>query len=506
MSGLKKRMRKTMRKFGKKAWATFLGPKEEGFAIVIVLVALTMLSILGAASLLLMVSTLQGAVNARPEDKAFQVAESALYLAHAKIVNNEITGGTTYSYSGELLGGSYQLEIQPVAGTYNYIVTATGSYVERGTTYRRRIREEVIYSGLQAFDVMKNYLLFAGNDVNIRADETINAGAPITINAGGGGSLGGGIRAERDVNINVTPIVSLGDGLTINGDIEAKRKLYVHVGPRWFGSVNARLYGNIKTGDKSTGQKGTVELWADGVARLFPPAFSLAYIYAATTGAINWNLYAGTLIKTVDKLFGWYLGAIYTPPGAPIQQAACDKVYVPEPNFEYYRALAQQQGNFFIGDKTFSGNLSTLGTSSLTVIYCTGNITLNGVTWDMPNMKGIFVCEGGFTVNNFLQFNSNSKFQVISKGDITFNNDWSFLGLGSTNEYFFWAGRDINVDLGMFNNQYCQMTALRDINIFSSENLFASCTINYRAPDVDVAGFPIELTVINWREIPLEGN
>ncbi|MDI6872834.1 hypothetical protein [Candidatus Solincola sp.] len=504
MNGIKKRARKVMRRLGKKAWATFLGPKDEGFAIVIVLVALTMLSILGAASLLLMVSALQGAVNARPEDKAFQVAESALYLAHAKIVNNEITGGTVYTYSGELLGGSYQLEIQPVAGTYNYIVTATGSYVERGTTYRRRIREEVIYSGLQAFDVMKNYLLFAGNDVNIRADETINAGAPITINAGGGGSLGGGIRAERDVNITVTPVVSLGDGLTINGDIEAKRKLYVHVGPRWFGSVNARLYGNIKTGDKSTGQKGTVELWADGIAQLFPPAFSLAYIYAATTGSINWSLYAGTLIKTVDKLFGWDLGAIYTPPGAPIQQAACDKVYVPEPNFEYYRALAQQQGNFFIGDKTFSGNLSTYGTSSVTVIYCTGNLTLNGVAWDVPNMKGIFVCEGSFTANNRLQFNSNSKFQVISKGDITFNNDWSFLGWGSTNEYFFWAGKDINVDLGMFNNQYCQMTALHDINIFSSENLFATCTINYRAPDVDVAGFPIELTVINWREISLD--
>ncbi len=495
------------RRLGKRAWATFLGPKEEGFAIVIVLVALTMLSILGAASLLLMVSALQGAVNARPEDRAFQIAESALYLAHAKIVNNEVTGGTTKTYSGDLLGGSYDLEIQPVAGTYNYIVTATGCYPKKGTGttyYRRKIREEVIYSGLQAFDVMKNYLLFAGNDITIRADEAINAGAPITINAGGGGSLGGGIRAERDVNIIVTPIVSLGDGLTINGDIEAKRKLYVHVGPRWFGTVNARLYGNIRTGDKSTGQNGTVELWADGIAQLFPPAFSLAYIYAATTGSIHWSLYAGTLVKTVDKLFGWDLGAIYTPPGAPIKQAACEKVYVPEPNFEYYRALAQQQGNFFTGNKTLSGNLSTYGRSSVTVIYCTGNLTLNGFTWDVPNMKGIFVCEGNFTSNNYLQFNSNSKFQVISKGNITFNNDWSFLGLGSTNEYFFWAGNDINVDLGMFANQYCQMTALHDINIFSSENLFATCTINYRAPDVDVAGFPIELTVINWRELPLE--
>lgn len=179
-------------------------------------------------------------------------------------------------------------------------------------------------------------------------------------------------------------------------------------------------------------------------------------------------------------------------------------MYIPEPNFEYYRALAQEQGNFYVGNKTFSGNLSTLGTSSMTVIYCTGNLTLNGIVWDMPNMKGIFVCEGDFTANNYLQFASASKFQAISRGNITFNNNWSFLGLGSTNEYFYWAGNDINVDLGMFNNQYCQMTALHDINIFSSENLFATCTINYRAPDVDVAGFPIKLTVSNWRELPVE--
>jgi type II secretory pathway pseudopilin PulG len=474
---------------------------EKGFAIIIVLVALAMLSVLGAASLLLVVSSLEGAVNVKPEDKAFQIAESAVYLAHAKIVNDEVSGETV-TESGSLLGGSYQLEIDPVEGTYNYIVTSIGSYQQGGVTYRRGIRETVTYSGLQAFDVIKNYLFYAGNDINLTVDEVINAGAPITINCGSGGDIGGGMRAERDINIIVRPDLSLGDGLTINGDIEAKRKLYVRAAPQWFGGINVRLYGNIKTGDAVAGTDGEVELWVDGQARLFPPAFSWANIYAATTGSINWDLYTGTLTERINQLFGWDLGSIYT--GNVIDEPACQRVYVPEPNFEYYRALAQDQGNFFLGDKTLSGNLGDYGTSSVTVIYCTGDLTVNGLTWDQPDMKGILVCEGDFTANSTLQFNKNSQFQVIAGGNATFNNDWSFLGWSSTNEYFFWAGNDVNIDLGMFADQYCQITAQHDINIFSSENLFSMCTVNYRAPDVDVAGFPIDLTVRNWREISPE--
>ena len=115
---------------------------EEGFAIVVVLVALLMLSVLGAASLLLMVSSMQGMANMRPEDRAFQVAESGLYVAHSKIVNNEITGVT--NEAGSLLGGDYAVNITPKTGSAtDYIITSEGAYVDGGTTYRRKIQEEV---------------------------------------------------------------------------------------------------------------------------------------------------------------------------------------------------------------------------------------------------------------------------------------------------------------------------------------------------------------------------
>lgn len=482
------------RKCWKKGEGRNADAAEKGFAMVMVLVALTMLAILGAASLLLMVSSMEGVGNKKPEDRAFQIAESALYVAHARIVNEDIPPSVQQPIQGSLLGGDYRIWIEKTS-LYDYTVTAEGLYRHQGRTFRRKLREDVYYSGTQAFDVLRNYLIFAGNDVNISCDEFLNANIPIRFN--------GNIRAQRDVNIENRPIVSLGDGFTVNGNVEARRKIYLRVAPRFFGELTVRYYGDMKTGDKKTNSPGTTEIWVDGQASLFPPAFSWARVYAATTGSRNWNIYTGTLIKRINQLFGWDLGAIYT--GNVVNQPGCDEVYIPEPNYEYYRALAQEQGNYFVGNKTLSGNLGSYGTSSVTVFYVTGNLTINGFAWNQPNMKGIFVCEGNVTVNNNLQFWNNSKFQVIAKGNITFNNDWTFLSLASTNEFFFYAGGDVTVDLRMFGGQKCQITALRNVNIYSSENAFSFAELNYMAPDIDVAAFPIKLTVRNWREVPSEG-
>lgn len=460
-----------------------LTAREEGFAIVLVLIALFMLSVLGAASLLLMVSSLEGVVNMKPEDKAFQVADSAVYIAHAKIVNNEVTGTTIQS--GSLLGGEYTITIQPVPGSsVEYVVTSEGSYERDGITYRRKIQENVLFHGPQAFDSMRNYLFFAGRDLNIDASELINIGAPITMN--------GNMRAQRNVSIRCRPGASLGTGLTINGDVEGKEQVSVEAAP-FIGGVRVNLYGDIKTGDATDPtSQGIVNLTTRGWL------IGAGIIYAATTGSVDYDIYRTSLVERMDGPWD----RIYK--GNEINGRGVEDLYIPEPNFEYYKALAEDQGNYHEGNYTLSGNLGNYGTSSVTVIYCTGDMTLNGLAWDQPEMKGVFVCEGDFTANSNLQFQSDSKFQVIAGGDVTFNNDWSFLGAGSTNEYFFWAGNDAFIDLGMFAEQRLHVSAMRDINVFSSENLFANCTVNYNPPDVDVVGFPIDLTVTDWKELSSE--
>jgi hypothetical protein len=454
---------------------------EEGFAIVVVLVALLMLSVLGAASLLLMVSSMKGMANMRPEDRAFQVAESGLYIAHSKIVNNEVLG--TVNTEGSILGGDYSVTIQPKAGSAtDYVIVSEGAYMEAGTTYRRKIQEEVYYSGVQAFDAMRNYLFFAGRDLNINCSELINIGVPISLN--------GNIRAEEDVYIRVRPGASLGDGLTINGDVEGRRSVTVEAAP-FIGGVRVNIYGDIRAGD-------ALDPTSQGVVNLITRGWLIGagIIYAATTGAYNWDIYRTSLVETKEGIWD----RIYK--GNQIAQRGVEDIYVPEPNFDYYKAIAIDQGNYFEGNTTLSGNLGSYAVSTITVIYCAGNLTLNGFAWNQPDMAGVMVCEGQFTANSTLQFMDNSKWQVIAAGDIRFNNDWSFLGAGSSNEYFFWSGNDAYVDLGMFADQRLQVTALRDVNVFSNENLFAMCRVTYRTPDIDVAGFPIDIAITNWKELP----
>lgn len=462
--------------------------REGGFAMVIVLVALLMLSVLGAASLLLMVSSLQGAVNMRPEDRAFQVAEAGLYIAHAKIVNNEVE--TTVTAPGSILGGDYNITVSPKAGSpTEYTIVSEGTYEESGKTYRRKLQEEVYYSGDQAYDAMRNYLFFAGRDFSMTASELINLNVPITIN--------GNIRAERNVSIVNRPVLSLGDGFTVNGNVEGKQSVYIETAPGFLGTLRTRIYGDIKTGDiTNPSSTGLVSLRTRGWL------LATADLYAATTGGTNWNIYRTSLTEQADGPWDDILK------GNQIAGQGVDKVYVPEPNFDYYKAIAIDQGNYFEipagTTKTLSGDLGSYGASSITVIYCTGNLTLNGFAWNQPSMKGILVCEGNFTANSTLQFAGSSKFQVIAGGDITFNNNWNFSGNWASNEFFFWAGNDAFVDMGMFSDQRLQVTALRDIIVSSRGELFSTCRINYKTPDIDIAGFPIDLTVTNWKELPSE--
>lgn len=466
----------------------FFRPGEAGFAMIAVLVALLMLSVLGAASLMLMVSSMKGIENMRPEQRAFQIAESGLYVAHAKIVNNEVKGPVTAS--GSFLGGNYSISVNLKGGSpTDYIVTSEGSYEKDGKVYRRKIQEEVYYSGDQAFDAMRNYLFFAGRDINLNATEGLNLNIPVNID----GNTRSAMRAERNVNINVRPYISAGDGLIINGDVEGKNSVNVTADPV-VGGVNVHINGNVKTGDAlNPATVGSLNFTARGDWVLF------FYIRSVINAALTANLYS---VNAPNITKGSSDDQVNL--GPRISQRGVGRVYIPEPNFDYYKAIAIEQGNYYEGNLTLSGNLSGVGGSSGTVYYCTGNMTLNGFAWVQPNMKGVFVCEGNFVANQTLQFANGSRFQVIAKGNATFNNNWSFGSDRSSNHFFFWAGNDAFIDLAMFASQKLQVTALRDVNISSNGELFSTCSISYNTPDIDVAGFPIKLTVTNWKELPSE--
>lgn len=466
------------------------GSREEGFTLVVALITMLMLSVLGAMSLLLMVSALTGAVNNKPEDRAFQIAKAGINVAHTKIVGHEIPG-EGYSVTGEVMGGEYSVEVTSLGG-YDYLITSSSLYMESGTAYRRTIQEKAAYSAERSFDALRNYVLYAGRNLTIDVNQDIPNAIPITFN--------GNIRAEKGVYINCTPKVRLEDGLTINGNVEGKETVSVLAAPGGTGNqvVAVNLYGDIKTGDlNNPTSSGVVTLRTEGGGN------SSGRINAAIGGAKVWNIYATSLStqKSGAK------DIINT--GNTINQVGVEKVHPPQPDFDYYRILAMDQGNYFLGDKTVTGDLGPMGYSSVTVIYCTGNLTLENVNWNEPDMKGIFVCEGDFKTNttSTLKFESSSVFQVVANGDVLFNNKWQFPKGGATSEFFFWAGNDAYIELAMFAEQLLQVSAMRDILVKSTKSPQApgvECVINYRAPDVDVAAWPIDIKITDWRELPSE--
>jgi hypothetical protein len=463
--------------------------REEGFTLVVALISLLMLSVLGAMSLLLMVSAMHGVVNSKPEERAFQIAKGGLNVAHTKIVGHEIPSGG-YSVSGDLMGGEYAVEVTSLGG-YDYLITSSGLYDDNGTIYRRTIQEKAAYSAERSFDALRNYLLYAGRNLYIDINDDIPNAIPITLN--------GNIRAEQNMVINCTPGVRLEDGLTVNGNVEAKESLSVLARPGGTGTsqiVTVNLYGDIKTGDLNDASgAGAVSLTTEGGGN------SSGRINAAFGGAKIWNIYATSLATqstgTKDIL----------NTGNHLSQPGVDKVHPPQPDLDYYKILAMDQGNYYVGNKTVTGDLGPMGYSSVTVIYCTGDMTLENVNWNEPDLKGIFVCEGNFSSNttSTLKFENSSIFQVVAGGDVTFSNKWQFPKGGATSEFFFWAGNDAHIELAMFAEQLLQVSAMRDVYLVSTKSPQApgvQCTVNYRAPDVDVAAWPIDIRVTDWRELP----
>ncbi len=481
------------------------GQAEGGFAMVLVLIAITVLAILGALAMLLAASTLSGVVNMRPEDRAFQIADSACAIAHAKIVNQDIEGGYYRVPQGSepppsLLGGTYEITI--TGATPYWTVTAKGTYVSGGVTYQRKIQETVVFYGSQAFDVMKHYILFAGNDLTINCDEWINLWNPIKIN--------GNIRANHNLTLNVRPgIYGVGEALTVNGDVEGVNRVDLIVNPQMWGSLTnptkLTVSGTVKSGDAQKGVGGYVRAYAGGdldLGRLIFKGADLQF------GAVQSPQY-------LPEPDDWIFKFLFTDfiirrirPRTFTSMRACQPVYIPEANFEYFKLLAIDQGPShynLTGDLTISGNMSSYGSSSMTVFYAKGNITLNGFAWDVANTKAVFVCEGNFTSNSTLRFpNANSQFQVICKGNAYFNNSWDFSFGASSEDVFCWAGNDIYLHLGAFCGENIQFTAMHNIVVSSTSNLFSNASINYRAPDIDVTGFPIDVMVNEWKELPAE--
>ncbi len=514
---------------------------ETGFVMIVVLVALLMISVLGASTLLLMVSSMRGVVNMNPEQRAFQVAEAGLYVGHTKIVTNKVASETRAN--GSVLGGNYSVKIEPavisqsplVLSQTDFTVTSLGSCVKDGTTYRRKLQESVYYSGEQAYDAMRNYMFFAGRNLTAYVPADLN-NYPITIN--------GNMRAENDLKLINYCRASTWDYIVVNGSVEAGNSVQIEAGgtdyyanqsyfdktpnPKDSKGMNVMVYGDIKAGSvENTDTDGSVSLYAwSGLATESQGKYvyvreghtnnytaGISSIFAATDGASN-----------IDKIYTSTADNLYVtmpnPPGhdkiyqgTHEAQRTVQKVYIPQPNFEYYKAMARDQSSasdphFFdvgsTGTATLPATILKSGISSMSVFYSTGNMKLSDSVWAQPQTNALFVCEGTFTAQGVYETKTDCKFQVVAGGDVNMLNDQSNRNSDpSTDVYFFYAKRDVNMSMTHFNQNNMQATALRDINLVADDT-FSYATFNYQAPQVDISGWPIDVTVRDWKELPVD--
>jgi hypothetical protein len=507
---------------------------EAGFIMIVVLVALLMLSVLGASTLLLMVSSAKGILSMSPEQRAFQAAEAGLYVGHTKIVTNMV--GTGAAINDSILGGYYYMKVEPkeVGSTTDFIVTSLGVCEKDGVTYRRKLQESVYYSGEQAFDALRNYLFFAGHNLYGNFPGQQN-NYPITIN--------GNIRAENDLRIVNYCYESTWDYLVINGSVEAGNSINLEAGgtnyyanqpyfdktpnPLDSRGVNVMIYGDIKAGSVSnTATAGSVSLYAwSGQATLVGDTYT--YVREGTSNGVTSLFAANNGSNNVYNIYTAAANNLYVskpnPPGHDkIYQGthqvgrSVQKVYIPEPNFEYYKALAKQQDSasdphFFdpgiSGTTTLPASIKKTGISSMSVYYSTGSMLLSNSVWADPATNALFVCEGSFSAVGEYTLKTDCRFQVIAGVDVSMGQDQSNRNQdqldNASNVYFFYAKRDLHMCLSHFNVNNMQGTALRDVYLWC-DNEFSYATFNYRAPQVDIQGWPIDVVIKDWKELPVD--
>lgn len=461
------------------------GSRDRGFALPMVLFMTTLIALLGATTLIMAAYAMINARSSMPAAKAFDIAEAGISAAHAMIVT-----GTTMPYKNvpdaippavpatwpAMLEGTYNLQITQ-SGT-DYTITSTGNYVEDGQTYQRKIEEQISYQGnTNAFNFLSNYLMYAGNDINITSGGALfSFGKSLTVN--------GNMRAEHNINIKLIAAAIATPSFIFNNNIESGNNISITASGYLFATATGNFNSSILT-------HGTCSLSTSGWLG---------------TGYININgpLQHNGLSKSGNISPSGLTGT--TPYTGP------PDVTTLEPDYDYYKAIAKQQGNYYEGvNKSFSGSFTETGSSAITVYYVAkdssgngGNINVTGSwTWANTNMAGIFVCEGDFTQSASVTIQSGCKMQVIAKGNAKCDDNWT-IATDGTPQFFFYASGDVNLSFALFAG--CRMTAFakNDINCTSVNILSIPMTISPN-PNfaLDVRGWPIPVTVKSWKELPI---
>ena len=379
----------------------------------------------------------------------------------------------------------------------------------------------------------------AGNDITVNSHSGVLAGAQFVV--------GGSLNAGDDINISSsnavaavtytgvaqkgTPVVNAGGDINISSSVGGLASANVDVGNSGAtASVNANGNFNMSSNAPvAAGSQSKVygSVNAKGQANMSASSVFLASAASRVTqnmkcnGSSTLDASSGLSSSTINIGGTWQMGGSYDSSGScswgsrvnsnpGITDAAVQAVpdvALPEPNWSWYKTMAIAQGHYYSTSQNLSSVDISGDASSMWVMYVAGDLTLTSVNYSNVNVNGVIVCEGNVTVNGNVNWKDNTQYQVIAKGDITHANGGKTYNAVNDSVFLYTDGSktgsngNIVYDLAWFNNVKGQFTAKGNISAASGKGWITNPTINYQAPTVAAAAWPIPFEVMSFREL-----
>lgn len=230
---------------------------EEGFALVVTLFTILIMSILGIMLVTVAAYQWKDADRTRPSNRALDVADSGLSWAAAYLAKD---GAVPYgpTETNVETGSKFRVTIVADPGPPYYKITSTGTFTAKedglDRDYSRTLEQRIRFRGGQGyFDAFK-YVMFS-KEGNITQDTGWlgGTGTGVTIN----GSLFAGARRDEDGDIidggNVVlkdeKLVAAVGVLTINGNVFAEDKVTMRSRSGFLAGAYDSVDGNVISGN-----------------------------------------------------------------------------------------------------------------------------------------------------------------------------------------------------------------------------------------------------------------
>lgn len=225
---------------------------EDGFAVVLALLIMLIMSVLGLTLLTATAYQWMDTDRTKPSNRAFDLADCGLSWAHVYISRDPTIPEIGYNSGDREMGApdsKFNVNIKDL-GNYKYKITSTGTYTAKqgsGTRdYNRTLQEVVRFRGVKGhFDAFTYTLFSRDGDVSMNTGQwAVASGNGVTIEGNGGHA----IYAGGNVTLEDTKAFLAGAKLTVNGDVYAGGNVSVATRSALGTSANVNVTGDVIAG------------------------------------------------------------------------------------------------------------------------------------------------------------------------------------------------------------------------------------------------------------------